>query len=76
MTLEEALHHFRSGYQLCQKLKIAPTNAYKWKKNNFIPVKNQFLINHVVGGVLPIDLDKDAMELRLSGDFQKVPIND
>ena len=32
MTLDEALRHFESGYQLCKKLGITPTNYSKWKK--------------------------------------------
>jgi hypothetical protein len=76
MTLEEALEYFNSGYHLCQKLRITPTNAYKWKKNNFIPVKNQFLINKVIGEDLPIDMSKEEMEIRLLGEIRRVPIND
>jgi len=65
MTLEEALEHFKSGYDLCKKLGITPTNYSKWKKQGFIPLKQQFLINKFTGLNLPIDLDKDAMDKRL-----------
>lgn len=65
MTIDEALAHFTTGYALCKKLNITPTNFYKWKKNGFIPLKQQFLINKITGLDLPIDLDKKAMEERL-----------
>ena len=65
MTLDEALRHFESGYQLCKKLGITPTNYSKWKKQNFIPLKQQFLINQLTGANMPIDLDKEAMERRI-----------
>lgn len=66
MTLDEALVHFKSGYELCKKLGIAPTNYSIWKKQNFIPLKQQFLINKLIGIELPIDVDKEAMEKRIN----------
>lgn len=65
MTLEEALKHFKSGYDLCKKLDISYTNIVRWKKQNFIPLRQQFRINEITGLDMPIDLDKDAMECRL-----------
>jgi hypothetical protein len=38
---------------------------FKWKKQNFIPLKQQFLINQLTGANMPIDVDKEAMEARL-----------
>lgn len=67
MTLEEALTQFNSGYHLCQKLGIKPSNYSKWKAQNWIPLKQQFLINEITGANLPIDLDKEAMEKRVKG---------
>ncbi len=66
MTIDEALQHFKSGYDLCKKLGITPTNYSKWKKQGFIPLKQQFLINQMTGANLPIDVDKQAMEERLN----------
>jgi hypothetical protein len=66
MTLEEALQHFPTGYNLCKKLKITSTNVNIWRKNGFIPLKQQFLINRLVGIDMPIDLNKEEMYLRLS----------
>lgn len=66
MTLDEALKHFDSGYQLCKKLGITPTNYSKWKKQNFIPLKQQFLINKLTGADMPIDLDSESMKERLN----------
>lgn len=76
MTLEEALQHFGTGYRLCKSLKVTATNAYKWKINNFIPLKQQFLINQLVGNKLPIDMNKEDMELRLSVNFKQVSISE
>lgn len=66
MTLEEVLKHFDSGYQLCKQLGITPTNYSKWKKKNFIPLKQQFLINQLTGANMPIDVDKKSMEERIN----------
>jgi hypothetical protein len=65
MTIDEALIHFKSGYDLCKKLGITPTNYSKWKKQNFIPLKQQFLINQLTGANMPIDIDKEAMDVRI-----------
>lgn len=66
MTLEEALDHFKSGYELCKKLGISPTNYSIWKKQNFIPLKQQFLINQLTGSNMPIDVDKASMDKRIN----------
>lgn len=66
MTIDEALSHFRTPYELCQKIKVAQSNFTRWKKQNFIPVTQQLKINDVTGANMPIDLDKEAMERRLS----------
>lgn len=65
MTIDEALKHFVSGYELCKKLEIKSQNFYKWKSAGWIPLKQQHRINELVGGVLPIDIDKDALSIRL-----------
>lgn len=65
MTLEEALKYFQSGYEMCSKLGIRPSNYTRWKAQNFIPLKQQFLINQLTGGEMPIDLDKKEMEKRI-----------
>ena len=65
MTLKEAMQHFSTGYQLCKRLKITSTNYYRWRQNGFIPLKQQFLINRVLGTDLPIDFDKESMEKRI-----------
>lgn len=66
MTLEEALKNFNSGYHLCQKLGIKPSNYSKWKSQNWIPLKQQFMINEILDEKLPIDIDKEAMEKRVN----------
>lgn len=65
MTIDEALRHFKSGYEMCKKLDIAYTNLVRWKKQGFIPVKQQLRINEITGVNMPIDLDKDSIKFRL-----------
>lgn len=66
MTIDEALKYFKSGYDLCKQLGITPTNYSKWKKQGFIPLKQQFLINQLTNANMHIDIDKKAMEGRLN----------
>lgn len=65
MTINEALKYFKSGYEICSKLNIRPSNYTRWKIQNFIPIKQQHRINEIIGFNLPIDLDKKAMEIRV-----------
>jgi hypothetical protein len=65
MSIDEALKYFQSGYEMCARLEIRASNYTRWKKQNFIPLKQQFLINQLTGANMPIDLDKKAMEKRL-----------
>ncbi|MBA2649321.1 MAG: hypothetical protein H0U75_06940 [Legionella sp.] len=65
MTIKEALQYFKSGYDLCKKLGLTHPNYSKWKKQDFIPLKQQFLINQITGANLPIDIDKISMEKRI-----------
>lgn len=66
MTIDEALKHFRTPYELCQKIKVAQSNFTRWKKQNFIPVTQQLKINEVTSSNMPIDIDKEAMERRIN----------
>jgi hypothetical protein len=65
MNINEATQYFGSGYDLCKKLGIKSQNFYKWKKADWIPLKQQHKINDLVGGILPIDIDKEALNKRL-----------
>ena len=66
MTLDEALTHFRSPYELCKKIKASQANFPRWKKQDFIPVAQQLKINMVTGANMPIDIDKESMKKRLT----------
>lgn len=66
MTIDEALVHFRSAYELCQKINMAQSNFTRWKRQNFIPVAQQVRINQVTGSNMPVDVDKKSMEIRLN----------
>lgn len=65
MTINEAIKYFESGYDLCKKLGIRAQNYSKWKKADWIPLKQQHKINDLIGGDLPIDIDKEALAERL-----------
>lgn len=65
MNVEEAVPYFETGYSLCKKLGIKSQNFYKWKKEGWIPLRQQHLINDLIGGVLPIDIDKEALKRRI-----------
>jgi hypothetical protein len=65
MTIDEALKHFRSAYELCKKIKVAQSNFTRWKAQNFIPVAKQLKINEITCANMPIDIDKKAMEARI-----------
>lgn len=66
MTLEEAMAYFKSGYELCKKLNISYSNLVRWKKQNYIPLKQQHRINEITGVNMPLDIDKEAMERRIN----------
>lgn len=68
MTINEALKHFKSGYDLCKQLEISYSNLVRWKKQDFIPLKQQMKINQITGKNLPIDLDKESMLKRINKD--------
>jgi len=65
MTIDEALKYFRTPYELCQKINVAQSNFTRWKKQNFIPVTQQLKINVATGANMPIDINKESMDLRL-----------
>jgi len=58
MTFEEAVEWFGSMYQLCTSIKICPQNATRWKKQGYIPWKQQFRIAQFTEGeLMPDDTD-------------------
>jgi len=65
MNVNEALNYFISGYDLCKKLGIKPQNYSKWKKQDWIPLKQQHKINELIGKALPIDIDQESLAKRL-----------
>lgn len=65
MTIDEALNHFRSAYELCKKIKVAQSNFTRWKAQGFIPVTQQLKINQITGANMPIDIDKKALKERI-----------
>lgn len=65
MTIEEALQYFNSGYDLSKQLNVSHSNVVRWKKQRFIPLRQQMKINEITGANMPIDIDKEAMEKRI-----------
>ncbi|CZH71917.1 Uncharacterised protein [Legionella pneumophila] len=67
MNVDEALKHFRSGYEMCQKIGAHTAALSRWKKTGgWIPIAKQIKINEVTGLDLPIDLTKELMEKRIN----------
>jgi len=67
MNVEEALKHFKSGYDMCKQIGAHTASLTRWKKiNGWIPIGKQLKINEVTGLDLPIDITKELMEKRLS----------
>jgi hypothetical protein len=66
MSIDEALQYFQSGYEMCSKLGIRPSNYTRWKVQNFIPVKQQLKINELTGANMPIDFSKEEMLTRIN----------
>lgn len=66
MNIDEALKYFKSGYELARLLNIRSQNIYKWKRENWIPLKQQHKINSLLQHKLPVDIDKQELEARLS----------
>ncbi len=63
MTIEEVVVWFGNLHQACQALHIASQNMTNWKKQGYIPWKQQFKIATVTEGELMPD-DEDPYLLR------------
>lgn len=58
MTIEEVIAWFGNLNQACLAIGIAPQNMTKWKKQGYIPLKQQFKIAVATDGeLLPDDED-------------------
>jgi hypothetical protein len=55
MSIEEVIAWFGNLNQVCIALKIAPQNMTKWKRQGYIPYKQQFRIAHLTKGKLKPD---------------------
>lgn len=55
MTIEEVVAWFGNLNQACKSLNIASQNMTKWKKQGYIPWKQQFKIAVVTEGALMPD---------------------
>ncbi len=52
MTIDEAREWFGNLNKVCQALNIASQNMTKWKKQGYIPWKQQFIIATLTDGEL------------------------
>jgi hypothetical protein len=57
MSIDEAVEWFGNLNQVCLALNIAPQNMTKWKKQGYIPLKQQFRIAILTKGELLTDND-------------------
>lgn len=58
MTVQEAEEWFENLNKCCLALDIRPQNMTKWKKNGYIPWKQQFKIAHITNWeLLPDEQD-------------------
>lgn len=64
MGIEEVIHWFGNLNQACIALNIASQNMTKWKKQGYIPYKQQFRLAHLTEGELLPD-EEDPFLLRL-----------
>jgi hypothetical protein len=63
MNIEEAVGYFGNLNRVCIAIEIAPQNMTKWKRQGYIPWKQQFKIATVTDGELLPD-DEDPYLLR------------
>lgn len=58
MTIEEVELYFGNLNQACKALGIASQNYTKWKKQGYIPHKQQFRLAHITeGALMPDEVD-------------------
>lgn len=55
MSIEEVIEWFGNLNQVCIALNIAPQNMTKWKRQGYIPYKQQFRISQLTKGKLKPD---------------------
>jgi len=56
MTLQEVIKVFGSGYNLSKCLGIRAQNFTRWKKQGYIPEKQQWRIEKLTNGQLKADI--------------------
>ncbi len=66
MSIDEVVIWFGNLNQACIALNIASQNMTKWKKQGYIPYKQQFRLAHLNEGELMPD-DQDPYLLKLQG---------
>lgn len=52
MTVDEVIDYFGNLNQACIALGIAPQNMTKWKKQGYVPHKQQFKLAYITDGEL------------------------
>jgi len=63
MSIEEVIAWFGNLNQVCIALKIAPQNMTKWKRQGYIPYKQQFRISQLTKGKLKPDKTDPVLTL-------------
>ena len=57
MTIEEVLNIYKTAYQVCKVLDISRQNFTIWKKQGYIPYRQQLKIEILTEGKLKADLE-------------------
>lgn len=66
MNIEQVQNWFGNLHKACLALRIKPQNSTKWKRQGYIPWKQQFKIAVLTEGALMPD-DEDPQILKLQG---------
>ena len=57
MTYDEVAKYYGSGYRIADKGGFSRGAPYNWKKQGYIPIETQMLIEKRTGGELKASLD-------------------
>jgi hypothetical protein len=56
MTLQEAIDHFGTAYQINKAVKVSYNTVNNWKKLGYIPIHTQIKIEKATNGALKASL--------------------
>lgn len=71
MNINEVISYYGNLTKACNQLEIAPQNMTKWKRQGYIPWKQQFKLAVITEGELMPD-DHDPYLLKLQGKLHEI----